>query len=82
VTAEGAYEAAMRLALAAAASVSSDDVPVGAVVLDEAGEVVAAAANRREAFGDPTAHAEVLALRGYCCCARPLPPGVRGGLTG
>jgi tRNA(adenine34) deaminase len=63
VTAEGAYEAAMRLALAAAASVSSDDVPVGAVVLDEAGEVVAAAANRREAFGDPTAHAEVLALR-------------------
>ena len=39
------------------------DVPVGAVVLDEAGAVVGEGANRREADVDPTAHAEVLALR-------------------
>jgi tRNA(adenine34) deaminase len=36
---------------------------VGAVVLDEAGRVVGEGANRREADADPTAHAEVLALR-------------------
>jgi tRNA(adenine34) deaminase len=58
-----AFEPAMRLALAAAASVAELDVPVGAVVVDEAGSVVASAANQREALGDPTAHAEVLALR-------------------
>lgn len=39
------------------------DVPVGAVVLDASGNVVARAHNEREATGDPTAHAEVLALR-------------------
>jgi tRNA(adenine34) deaminase len=39
------------------------DIPVGAVVLDEAGRVVGEGANRREADADPTAHAEVLALR-------------------
>ena len=38
------------------------DVPVGAVVV-RAGEVIAAGHNRREADGDPTAHAEILALR-------------------
>ncbi len=57
----------MRLALAegAAAGVRADrpDVPIGAVVLDPAGAVVAAAANERELTGDPTGHAEVLALR-------------------
>jgi len=57
----------MRLALAegVAASVRAErpDVPVGAVVLDPAGAVVAVAANERELTGDPTAHAEVLALR-------------------
>lgn len=58
------YEPAMRAALAAALSVGSvSDVPVGAVVVDEAGDVVASAANQREALGDPSAHAEVLALR-------------------
>lgn len=57
------FEPAMRLALAAAASVEVEDVPVGAVVVDESGSVVASAANRREALGDPSAHAEVLALR-------------------
>ena len=39
------------------------DVPVGAVVLDPAGVVIGRAANRREADGDPTAHAELLAIR-------------------
>ena len=39
------------------------DVPIGAVVLDEGGQVVAAAGNERELSGDPTAHAEVLVLR-------------------
>lgn len=54
----------MGLAIdAAAGSAASADVPVGAVVLRPDGEVLAAAANRREADADPTAHAEVLALR-------------------
>ncbi|RXW32564.1 nucleoside deaminase [Propioniciclava flava] len=39
------------------------DVPIGALVLDASGAVVATAANERELTGDPTAHAEVLALR-------------------
>lgn len=39
------------------------DVPIGAVLLDPHGEVVAAAGNERELTGDPTAHAEVLVLR-------------------
>jgi tRNA(adenine34) deaminase len=56
--------AAMRLALdVARGALASDDVPVGAVVLDPAGAVIGSAHNRREADADPTAHAEVLALR-------------------
>lgn len=39
------------------------DVPIGAVVVDPSGRVVAAAHNERELSGDPTAHAEVLAVR-------------------
>lgn len=39
------------------------DVPVGAVVVSSSGEVLGRGRNRREATGDPTAHAEVLALR-------------------
>lgn len=39
------------------------DVPIGAVVIDAAGQVVAGAGNERELTGDPTAHAEVLAIR-------------------
>lgn len=39
------------------------DVPVGAVVLDASGEVIASGVNERELTGDPTAHAEVVALR-------------------
>jgi tRNA(adenine34) deaminase len=53
----------MRLALAQAAEAAEHgDVPVGCVVVSE-GEVVGAARNEREARGDPTAHAEILALR-------------------
>ena len=40
-----------------------DDVPVGAVILDEAGTILARARNRREADRDPTAHAEMVAIR-------------------
>lgn len=59
-----AWESAMGGALAqAAAALGSDDVPVGAVVLDKAGRTIAVGHNEREAAGDPTAHAEVLALR-------------------
>jgi tRNA(adenine34) deaminase len=39
------------------------DVPVGAVIIDQAGNVLAAAGNEREVRHDPTAHAEILALR-------------------
>lgn len=53
----------MRLALdEARVGADSDDVPIGAVVVSN-GQVLAAAHNQREATGDPTAHAEVLALR-------------------
>ncbi|MBH5335829.1 nucleoside deaminase [Streptomyces pactum] len=54
----------MRLALAEAErAVAGGDVPVGAVVLAPDGRVIGAGHNEREATGDPTAHAEVLALR-------------------
>ncbi len=53
----------MRVALATAAQTPAGDVPVGAVVYDAAGEVVGRGVNRREAHGDPTAHAEVEAIR-------------------
>ena len=59
-----AYDAWMGLALdQAALAEGSSDVPVGAVVVDAAGTMLGAAPNRREADRDPTAHAEVLALR-------------------
>ncbi|MEU6990677.1 tRNA adenosine(34) deaminase TadA [Streptomyces sp. NPDC046465] len=56
----------MRLALAEAElAAAGGDVPVGAVVLSPDGTTVLATGhNEREATGDPTAHAEVLALRG------------------
>jgi len=64
VAAAWSAETAMRRALElAAGAVHSGDVPVGAVVLDGVGLPVAEAANQRELDGDPTAHAEVLALR-------------------
>src|SRR5271166_5400991 len=60
------FEAAMRAALAearATTSAQAADVPVGAVVLDGAGAVIGRGRNLREASADPTAHAEVVALR-------------------
>jgi tRNA(adenine34) deaminase len=55
---------AMRLALELAAQAGArGEVPIGAVVLDPAGRVVAGRANEREGSLDPTAHAELLALR-------------------
>ncbi|TDD90285.1 nucleoside deaminase [Saccharopolyspora karakumensis] len=54
----------VRAALRVAADApSTGDVPIGAVVADARGRVLAEACNRREAHCDPTAHAEVLALR-------------------
>lgn len=53
----------MRLALReAAAAAAHEDVPIGAVVVRN-GEMIGAAHNERELRGDPTAHAEILALR-------------------
>jgi tRNA(adenine34) deaminase len=53
----------MRLALREAERAADhDDVPIGCVVVS-GGEVVAAAPNERELRGDPTAHAEVIAIR-------------------
>jgi len=58
------WDAAMRDALLEArAAAATSDVPIGAVVLDPTGTVVGRGRNRREAAADPTAHAEVLALR-------------------
>lgn len=60
----GADEAAMRAALdEARAARATGDVPVGAVVVGPGGEVLGRGRNAREATADPTAHAEVLALR-------------------
>ncbi|MDQ4037236.1 MAG: nucleoside deaminase [Actinomycetota bacterium] len=64
MTLHSGYEPAMLTALELAARAPSwGDVPVGAVVLDAGGAVLSAAANERELRSDPTAHAEILALR-------------------
>ncbi|MGH2776485.1 MAG: tRNA adenosine(34) deaminase TadA [Actinomycetota bacterium] len=58
-----ADERFMRLALAEAKlALAHDDVPIGAVVVKD-GELLSSAHNERELRGDPTAHAEVLAVR-------------------
>ena len=57
------WESMMGSALEAATLSGVDDVPIGAVVFDPDGVELARAANRREVDGDPTAHAEILALR-------------------
>jgi tRNA(adenine34) deaminase len=58
------WAAAMRAALDQAGQASAhDDVPIGAVVVAGDGRVLGAGHNRREVDADPTAHAEVLALR-------------------
>lgn len=54
----------MRLALDEARNaLATDDVPIGAVVLSPAGDVIGRGRNIREAVGDPTGHAEVVAIR-------------------
>lgn len=54
----------MRLALAEAErALATGDVPVGAVVVDAEGRVIGAGRNEREATADPTAHAEIVAIR-------------------
>ena len=58
------WAAAMRLALdEARAALATSDVPIGAVVIDATGAVIGRGRNEREAAADPTAHAEVVALR-------------------
>jgi tRNA(adenine34) deaminase len=56
---------AMQAALLIAQAVwdKSNDVPIGAVVLNAAGEIIGKGGNERELKGDPTAHAEIIALR-------------------
>ncbi len=57
------FETAMRRALEAAEEAAANgDVPVGAVLLDPEGEVVAVDRNRREQHRDPVAHAEMLVI--------------------
>jgi len=64
---ESSDEAWMRVALAEAdAATAHGDVPVGAVIVDAVGAELARDHNRREETGDPTAHAELLALRTAC----------------
>ncbi len=58
------WDALMGMALHEAShALVSDDVPVGALVLSPEGRLLGMGRNRREELGDPTAHAEVLALR-------------------
>ena len=58
------WDSAMSLALESAKeAVEHGDVPIGAVLLDLDGRVVAVDHNRREESGDPTAHAEILVIR-------------------
>ena len=54
----------MREAIALAqASLASNDVPVGALVIDPSGKIIASGTHEREAHSEPTAHAEIVALR-------------------
>jgi len=58
-------EEAMRAAIehAKIASVASKDVPVGAVILNAKGDLISTGNNQRELLNDPTAHAEIVAIR-------------------
>ncbi|TRZ58139.1 MAG: nucleoside deaminase [Streptomycetaceae bacterium] len=57
-------EELMRAALAVAQnSLVSGDVPVGAIIINKNGEIIATGHNERELHNDPTAHAEIVALR-------------------
>ena len=53
----------LAIEVAKQASITGDDVPVGAVILNSLGEVIATGGNERELEQDPTGHAEIVALR-------------------
>ena len=58
------YQSLMQQVISLAHEVkSSGDVPVGALIVNESGEIVSHGKNEREKDNDPTAHAEVLAIR-------------------
>ena len=64
------FRSFMDVALEEARSAGArDEVPVGAVIVSPAGEVVARAGNRTRELCDPTAHAEMLAIRAACAAA-------------
>ena len=64
------FKSHMALALdEARAAATRGEVPVGAVIVDPNGKVVASAGNRTRELNDPTAHAEILALRAACKAA-------------
>ncbi|KAA9010264.1 nucleoside deaminase [Histidinibacterium aquaticum] len=64
------FRSHMQTALEEArAAADRGEVPVGAVVADGAGRIVARAGNRTRELADPTAHAEILALRAACAAA-------------
>jgi len=64
------FESHMKAALAEArAAALRGEVPVGAVVVDPGGRVVASAGNRTRELADPSAHAEMLAIREACAAA-------------
>lgn len=61
----------MELALGEAkAAAARGEVPVGAVIVSAAGQVMARAGNRPRELSDPTAHAEMLAIRAACAALR------------
>ncbi len=67
-----AFGPAMRAALeeaAAALAMDPPEVPVGAVLLDAGGAIIGRGHNRREADADPTAHAEIVAIRAAAAAA-------------
>ena len=58
------YQSLMQQAISIAREVkSSGDVPVGALIVNEAGEILSSGKNEREKDNDPTAHAEIVAIR-------------------
>ena len=59
------YESAMRAALERAkfGATASGDVPVGAVMLNKSGEIIALGVNQRELLRDPVGHAEIVVIR-------------------
>ncbi|MEP4197614.1 MAG: nucleoside deaminase [Aliishimia sp.] len=65
------FRSYMQDALAAArAAAARDEVPVGAVVVSPSGKIIASAGNRTRELNDPSAHAEMLAIREACAILR------------